>query len=474
MVRANLRLKFIASLVVLLCVLFIVLGVVLIRQNTNSLRANHNEKSTAFGELATKPIGDSFVLYKDSGRIKITEQTKRFYELNPDISGVAVIDAAGKVQYKYGKESRTTIQGAMNEGFETDKKYDAQGFITQIIQPYVEDFGGYRYALVYTISTAKAEKQIMQVSFAIILLGLLFVAASTALSYIVLNRLFIRPVREISRLSNVISAGNLEQQIVTSRADEIGDLARSVNKMSNNLKADIVKLQDADKLKSEFMMIASHNLRTPLTVMKGYVESARTLPMTSELQNIFSNINASTIRLSEFAEDVLSVATIEAGELTADANALTIKPTLVKIIDEFSVVAKQKQITVQDELIIQQEKVRINEAHFRSALWNLLDNAYKFTEPNGQIMVKAFAQDGQLTIQVIDSGIGIAQDELPKLFTKFHRATSTLQYDFEGIGIGLYLTKLILEVFHGTISVESNKGKGSCFTVTLPIESQAS
>jgi signal transduction histidine kinase len=469
MVHANLRLRFIASLVALLCVLFMVLGFVLIRQNTSSLRLSLNEKSIAFAELATKPIGDSFVLYQDSGRIKITEQTKRFYELNPDIVSVAVIDTSGKVQYKYGDESRTTIQSSMREGFTSDKQYDSEGFITQIIQPYVEDFGGYRYALVYTISTAKAEKQITQISIAIIMLGLLFVVASTLLSYIVLNRLFIRPVREISRLANIVSAGNLNQQIVMSRADEIGDLARSVNKMSNTLKADIVKLQDADKLKSEFMMIVSHNLRTPLTVMKGYIEAAETMKMTNELRALFMNINASTIRLSEFAEDVLAVATIEAGGLDAEIEAIVAKPALSKILNEFSILAKQKQIEVKNELIIQEEKIRINVPHLRSVLWNLLDNAYKFTNAGGKILVKAYVHEESIIIEVIDNGIGIEANELPKLFTKFHRATSALQYDFEGIGIGLYLTKLILGVYHGTITVESTKGKGSCFKVKLPL-----
>jgi signal transduction histidine kinase len=100
-------------------------------------------------------------------------------------------------------------------------------------------------------------------------------------------------------------------------------------------------------------------------------------------------------------------------------------------------------------------------------LVNLLENAFKFTK-EGSVTFKATADDKFVTLQVIDTGIGIAAEEIPKLFTKFHRGTSLMRYDYEGTGIGLYLTKLIIDNHQGTIDVESHEGKGTTFTIKLP------
>jgi signal transduction histidine kinase len=105
----------------------------------------------------------------------------------------------------------------------------------------------------------------------------------------------------------------------------------------------------------------------------------------------------------------------------------------------------------------------------RSALGNILDNAIKFNKEDGAVTVRASAADGALTFVVADTGIGIRPEEMPKLFTKFHRGTSTLNYDYEGAGIGLYLTKLIIDKHGGRIDVESQTGKGATFTVHLPV-----
>jgi signal transduction histidine kinase len=100
-------------------------------------------------------------------------------------------------------------------------------------------------------------------------------------------------------------------------------------------------------------------------------------------------------------------------------------------------------------------------------LVNLLENAFKFTK-EGSVTLKAYTEQSSIVIQVIDTGIGIPQEEVPKLFTKFHRGTSVMRYDYEGTGIGLYLTKLIVDNHHGTITVDSMPGKGATFTVRLP------
>jgi signal transduction histidine kinase len=115
--------------------------------------------------------------------------------------------------------------------------------------------------------------------------------------------------------------------------------------------------------------------------------------------------------------------------------------------------------------------IHISPPHVRSAIWNLIDNAIKFTPEGGEVLLKVSETDGMVAISVADNGIGISQEEMPKLFTKFHRATSVTVYDYEGTGIGLYASKIIVEEQGGKISVTSEEGKGSTFTIYLPIAS---
>ena len=469
MKRIGLRLKFIALLTLLLLVLFSVLATVLIRQNTGALRTNLNDKSKVFAELATKPIGDTFVLYQNSGRVKITQQAQRFYELDSDVTSVSVIDTEGKVLYSYGTNKRTNVAVPSDGNFESSNKKNSTGVITEIIQPYIEDFGGHRYSLVYGISSTNIKKQVMQITWLILGLGAIILSTSIMLSYVVLNRFFIRPVREVSRLAAVISAGNLDQQIIIKRNDEIGDLAKAVNAMSNALKADITKLQETDKLKTEFMMITSHNLRTPLTIMRGYVEIIRDMKVDDNVRQILSEIESNTIRLSEFAEDVLTISTMEAGDSAIHTEPTKLKPIIDRVVSEFTTVAKGKSLNFKADITLSDELAEISAPHFRSAVWNILDNAYKFTDADDTVHMTVSAKSTGVVIVISDTGTGINAEELPKLFTKFHRGTDTMRYNFEGVGIGLYLTKLIIEEFHGTINVESELGVGSTFTITVPV-----
>lgn len=470
MKRLGLRAKFILFLLALLLIIFSLVAFVLIQQNSASLRTTLNEQSKAFTKLATKPIGDAFLLYQDSGRLRIQQQVDKFADLNPDISGVTITDINGKSLFHTGDKSYQNISPKKASSFETLYTYNSRGEIEQVIQPYIEDFGAHRYTIVYAISSQRIDNAILQEKMAIIGLSALAMLITVTLSYLVINRLFVKPVRSVSRLALIISGGNLQQQVVMRRDDEIGDLAKAVNTMATSLKADIIKLQEADKLKSEFMMIASHNLRTPLSIINGSLEMSKSSKLTPEVQKAFDAISANSIRLGSFAEDMLIISTLESGKMVIRQELVELKPLLDKIASDFAQIAAQKQITFSAKVDTEGYQANLSKSHFRSAVWNLLDNAFKFTPGGGKISFEASVKDNHLVVSVNDNGVGIAAAEMPKLFTKFHRAVSTLKYDYEGTGIGLYLTKLIIEQHGGSVSAESTEGQGSLFTITLPLQ----
>lgn len=466
--RFNIRTKIILTVSMSLVLIFALIMYLLVTKNVGQLRKDLNQQTKSFASLSSAPIGNTFLLYQDSGSIRVTQQVNKYLDLDPDVTAISVVSVDGNLLYS-NKPRINSVNAQQAGAFTPQYVRDGHGYIARVIQPFFEDSGAHRYSIVYDVSIERAQQSIKDVIRLIIYTGIAILVISIASTTWLLNTLFIKPLRDVSRSANSISAGNFDQQITAKNNDEIGDLAASVNKMADYLKADIAKLQDLDKMKTEFMMIASHNLRTPLTVMRGYLEMADYVKSADELRKVIKNIDESVVRLRLMSEDLLTISSLEAGgELIKEP--VGAKQFIQSVADEFKLLAAKKKLQWQFTNDIPADaKLSVNQPNIRSALGNLVDNAIKFTKEGGSVHVATHAADNHLIFTVGDTGIGIASEEIPKLFTKFHRGTSTTKYDYEGVGIGLYLTKLLVEQHGGQIAVKSEAGKGSTFTVYLPL-----
>jgi len=186
---------------------------------------------------------------------------------------------------------------------------------------------------------------------------------------------------------------------------------------------------------------------------------------------MLSDLKISTKRLGVFVEDLLTISSIESGQkLTMQKVELSkVVEPLLREADELSI-ATHNRLEVQANML---ENIWFNasESRLKAALRNVIDNAFKFTN-HGIVIVTVGSLADKIIIKVQDSGIGISSKELPELFTKFHRATDTLEFNYEGKGIGLYLTKLIVEEHKGTIEVKSQEGQGTTVTIEIPLFSE--
>jgi len=469
MKRLGLRLKFALVIVLLFAAIFGAIAAILIRQNSNSLRDDLNARSKLFAALATTPIGNAFLTYQDSGQIKITQQIQAFTALNSEITDVAVVDTSGAVAFNQDSNQAVTLDNQTASSFTTVYSQSKDGIITRIVVPLIEDNGSHQYNLVYFVSSNSVVKAIHHTETSILISVIIGLLASIGLTYVLTSQIFVRPISRVSAQALSISSGHFDQQVQVKSRDEVGDLAKAVNDMAESLKGDIAKLRETDRLKTEFLMITSHNLRTPLTIINGYLEQLHETKVDADLKQIFDTMAVSGRRLSAFAEDMLTISQIESGE-----NAFQKEPTkLTKLLEgmaaDFAILAKEKGVKFTAGIVTGDHEANISAAHVRSALWNLLDNAIKFTKPGGWIRLDAAIVAGTVQIVVADSGIGISPEEMAKLFTKFHRGTSTWDYEYEGTGIGLYATKLVIDRLGGSIKADSELGKGSTFTITLPI-----
>lgn len=300
-------------------------------------------------------------------------------------------------------------------------------------------------------------------------LVLFILAVCGGLFFWMTNRLVLGPIKKIRDGAQAVSEGKFDTAISSSQNDEIGDLARSVQHMANALRHDIQSLKEVDALKSEFITISSHSLRTPLASIEGGLDMLQSAALDDQSKKMLGIVRASASNLVRFSEDMLTIAGIEAQqgahtELTQTALGELLAPVIVDA--EKKATKRRLHFTVH----LDAAKVRVgaNPPLLRLAIRNLLDNACKFTEAGGTVTLSVREQKENVVVEVTDSGIGIARSELPNLFTKFHRGTDTLAYNYEGTGVGLYITKLILDQHRARIDVNSTPGKGTTVVVSLP------
>lgn len=235
---------------------------------------------------------------------------------------------------------------------------------------------------------------------------------------------------------------------------------------------DITKQQELEDMKLDFVSMAAHELRTPLTAIRGYLSifiQETTGQFNDEQRTFLQRIQIASQQLLALVENLLSVTKIERGAFSTSLQPADWLPIVAQSVDEFSGRAKDKKISLiytppsAPQLIVMADKLRITEV-----INNLLSNAISYTYPGGMVEVIIDYNDKEVITHIKDTGEGIPKEALSKLFTKFFRVAGKLAQGSKGTGLGLYIAKAIVEMHGGKIWVESELGKGSQFSFSLP------
>lgn len=244
---------------------------------------------------------------------------------------------------------------------------------------------------------------------------------------------------------------------------------------SKNLQAANEKLTELDKLKDEFISITSHELRTPMTAIKGYLWlllKEQVEPLPPKAREYLDRVYNSTERLIHLVNDMLDVSRIASGKLRVEKTVFNMTTLMEEVAQEFLPRAMQKHI----EIVVVHHKLPLVSADrdkIKQVLMNLVSNAVKFTPEQGTITLTAERKQNQLLLTVVDTGTGIAREDMPKLFKKFGRIDNSLApLPGAGTGLGLYISKQLVELHKGTITVHSQLSKGTTFIITLPLRKQ--
>ncbi|HYH74372.1 MAG TPA: PAS domain-containing sensor histidine kinase [Candidatus Saccharimonadales bacterium] len=246
------------------------------------------------------------------------------------------------------------------------------------------------------------------------------------------------------------------------------DMLRDTNMQ---LQASYKELQMLSAAKDEFVSLASHQLRTPATGVKQYLSLLKdgyAGPLTDLQMDYLQKAYESNDRQIEIVNDLLQVAQLDAGKIVLNKAPTDLRDLITDIVDEQIDSFKARKQTVTRHLPATLPKAIIDPTRFRMVLENLIDNASKYTPEHGKITIKATVDDTGLTVAVADNGVGIDQEDIPKLFEKFTRIPNELTQSVSGSGLGLYWVRKVVELHGGTISVTSIPGKRTTFSIHIP------
>ncbi len=283
-----------------------------------------------------------------------------------------------------------------------------------------------------------------------------------------LARRALLPVDHMTKAANRISGEHLEERLlVTGAGDELDRLARTLNEM-------LGRLDDSFRQVRQFSADASHELQTPLTILKGEIEVALRAPRTpEEYQGVMLSSLEEIERISRLVEGLLLLARADSGVLKLDLQAVDLHRLLREVKTQMQRRADDHGVSLRLEALA---PVTIcgDREQLPRLLINLIDNAIKYTPAGGQVTLALHRNGSQAMIDIADTGIGLTPEEQERIFTRFYRAAPARSQGGGGAGLGLCIAQSIAQAHGGKIQVQSSPGRGSTFTVALPAESDTS
>ena len=401
---------------------------------------------------------------------------------NPYVSYIEVRKLAGagrKLVANFGEKPREEKGGV--EVFEALVQMKEQGSQADII-------GNIEVGL----STERLESLVAATTWQLLLGAALTFAMLAIVLGKVLRRSVLDPVDDLSTHASRIGSGDLESPIEPTTNDELGGLALTMNEMRSNLKGSYEKIereikkkteallaaQQANKVKSQFLANMSHEIRTPINGVLGCLELALETEEVESQQDpeLLSEARNCARSLLTLVDDILDIARIESRSMTFELGPLNPVTTLTRLESQWREKAEEKGLDLELRLEPELDAVMYTaQDEFQRLVNNLVDNAIKFTS-EGAVRIEARRLDGlacpMIGIEVIDTGAGIPREKNEEIFLPFTQNDSSSTRDYGGAGLGLSVSRQFARLLGGDICVSSEPGKGSSFTINLPLDSR--
>ena len=294
--------------------------------------------------------------------------------------------------------------------------------------------------------------------------GLSAAGAALVLTFF-FSRRILAPVESLSRAARDLARGDFSRRVQVRSRDEVGELARTFNAMAEELAA-------TEEMRRNLVADVAHELRTPLSNIRGYLEAIRDGVVKPEAATL-NSMNEEVLLLTRLIEDLQELAQAESGQLNLNLQQCDMSEVSKKAVAALQPKAEAAGITVDLSAVYEDPAVADHE-RMSQVLRNLLVNAINYTPSGGRVNVTVVPRRGDVEVTVQDTGIGIPEEELPHVFERFYRVDKSRSRATGGVGLGLTIARRLVEAHGGRISVTSLSGQGTTFSFTVPVEGPTS
>lgn len=376
-----------------------------------------------------------------------------------DSNGVAFISTSGffpeqKDMPDYQMALKSTSGSSYLEAFSKDGEPLLCGTII------LADLGeGSNGAIRWLVSLKNTNNYCFKLYSVMIFVGIVILGITAFSGYYFIKSV-VRPIKQVSGVAKKIAAGNFDETISISGNNEIGELCDSINYMASELKS-------AEGMKNDFISSVSHELRTPLTAIRGWGETAKMSIGTDEqiVEKGIDVVLKEAERLSGLVEELLDFSRMQNGRLSLNMRPFIVSEVLGEVADIYAELANQQKIELLYSVPKNPSYVFGDRDRIKQVFINVIDNAVKYTEAGGQVLVEQHLEDGVIRITVKDTGVGIPEQDIDRVKEKFFKSNKTVR----GSGIGLAVADEIIKQHKGLLFLESTEGVGTTVTIALPI-----
>ena len=430
-------------------------------------------------ELRSNAILVGEILKDDVTQNRLQTIQKRIEDLAGRLQlRITVVSSQGRVMADSAEDpplmenhsDRPEITDALRNGSgQSTRPSDTLGYNMKYVAVRVSDggkiLGVVRFAL--PLSKVQLERRLI---YRVVLLGaLVSIAISLTVAWFV-SRSITSPIGQMQQAAERIAGGDFSCRVKIAGADELARLAKSLNMMADELQQKIENLKQMDQIRTDFVANVSHELKTPLTLIRGYIETleGKALENREKARRFVSIIKEHTERLGNIIDDLLRLSELELSRDCIQKTDCDLKRILEDVTLGFGHALDNKNQTLTINARGDNFKINADVDKIEQVFVNLVDNAIKYTQQDGRIEVILTDHEDKVTADVRDNGIGIESEHLDRVFERFYRVDKARSRELGGTGLGLGIAKHIVLAHNGNISIESDVGRGTTVSVTLP------
>ena len=398
-----------------------------------------------------------------SGQLSIDSSSRNYYILNGDTGAVLIGSGSDTDTLAMTPNILTAIAGS--EGYASDPGASYM----DVALPFEGKTSGY---IVY-IKDNKADvsslsSALFEIIFEALLVGLLI----SALLSLLLAKTMVTPIQSLTKAAERVAAGDFSQKPSSDAADEIGVLTRTFNEMAGKLENTLDDLKKSEAMRREFVANVSHELRTPITSIRSYAETLQDDDDISDTtrKEFLSVIVTESDRMTKIVQDLLTLSRFDAGSIEFTFQRFSIEKSINDVYNAMQLEAQKRNHHFSVNIKTELPELYGDKARIEQVLINMISNAFKYTRDGGVISIVSGYRDGDVWVSVRDNGIGIPQEDVPKVFDRFYRVDKARSRESGGTGLGLSIASEIISRHNGKIALTSQLGKGTVITITLPVE----